>query len=62
MENPDQNLLAGMGVLSAIVDSGSFGAAAEVLGMSQSGVSRAVARLETGSASGCSTARPPPSH
>ncbi|WP_296947440.1 LysR family transcriptional regulator [uncultured Massilia sp.] len=47
MQNPDQHLLAGMGVLSAIVDSGSFGAAAEVLGMSQSGVSRAVARLET---------------
>lgn len=36
-----------MGILSAIVDTGSFGAAAEVLGMSQSGVSRAIARLET---------------
>lgn len=46
MKSADQNLLAGMGVLSAIVDTGSFGAAAEVLGMSQSGVSRAVARLE----------------
>lgn len=35
-----------MGILTAIVDTGSFGAAAEVLGMSQSGVSRAIARLE----------------
>lgn len=46
MKSADQNLLAGMGVLSAIVDSGNFGAAAEALGMSQSGVSRAIARLE----------------
>jgi DNA-binding transcriptional LysR family regulator len=35
-----------MGVLSAIVDSGSFAAASEALDMSQSGVSRSVARLE----------------
>lgn len=42
----DERLLNGMGVLSAIVDSGSFAAAAEALDMSQSGVSRSVARLE----------------
>lgn len=42
----DERLLNGMGVLSAIVDSGSFVAAAEALDMSQSGVSRSVARLE----------------
>jgi DNA-binding transcriptional LysR family regulator len=46
MKGTDQHLLAGMGVLSAIIDTGSFGAAAEVLEMSQSGVSRAIARLE----------------
>jgi DNA-binding transcriptional LysR family regulator len=42
----DERMLNGMGVLSAIVDCGSFAGAAEVLGMSQSGVSRSVARLE----------------
>ncbi|MFK4443912.1 DNA-binding transcriptional LysR family regulator [Caballeronia udeis] len=42
----DERMLNGMGVLSAIVDSGSFAAAGEVLDMSQSGVSRSVARLE----------------
>jgi DNA-binding transcriptional LysR family regulator len=42
----DERLLNGMGVLSAIVDSGSFAAAGELLDMTQSGVSRAVARLE----------------
>lgn len=42
----DERILNGMGVLSAIVDSGSFAAAGEILDMSQSGVSRAVARLE----------------
>jgi DNA-binding transcriptional LysR family regulator len=42
----DEKLLNGMGVLVAIVDGGSFVAAAEALDMSQSGVSRAVARLE----------------
>jgi DNA-binding transcriptional LysR family regulator len=35
-----------VGVFAAIVDAGSFAAAGEQLGMSQSGVSRAVARLE----------------
>jgi DNA-binding transcriptional LysR family regulator len=42
----DERILNGMGVLSAIVDSGSFAGASETLGMSQSGVSRSVARLE----------------
>lgn len=42
----DEKLLSGMGVLVAIVDGGSFVAAADLLGMSPSGVSRSVARLE----------------
>ncbi len=42
----DERVLNGMGVLSAIVDSGSFAGAADILDMSQSGVSRAIARLE----------------
>jgi DNA-binding transcriptional LysR family regulator len=42
----DERKLNGMGVLSAIVDSGSFAGAGEILDMSQSGVSRSIARLE----------------
>ncbi|GEP09065.1 LysR family transcriptional regulator [Methylobacterium gnaphalii] len=42
----DTRLLSGVGVLSAVIDSGSFVRAAETLGMSDSGVSRAVSRLE----------------
>jgi DNA-binding transcriptional LysR family regulator len=42
----DGRLASGMGVLSAVVDSGSFVKAAEALDMTQSGVSRAIARLE----------------
>ncbi|NKJ46427.1 LysR family transcriptional regulator [Burkholderia sp. SG-MS1] len=42
----DERMLNGMGVLTAIVDCGSFAAAGEALDMSQSGVSRSVARLE----------------
>lgn len=42
----DERILNGMGVLSAIIDSGSFAGAGDILDMSQSGVSRAVARLE----------------
>jgi DNA-binding transcriptional LysR family regulator len=42
----DERLLNGMGVMLAIVDSGSFVGAADVLDMTQPGVSRAVARLE----------------
>lgn len=40
-------LLEGVDVMAAVVDTLSFGAAAEMLDMSQSGVSRAIARLET---------------
>jgi DNA-binding transcriptional LysR family regulator len=42
----DERMLNGMGVLTAIVDSGSFAAAGAALDMSQSGVSRSIARLE----------------
>lgn len=42
----DGRLLAGMSVLAAVVEGGSFTRAAEVLGLSASGVSRSVARLE----------------
>lgn len=42
----DERVLDGMGVLLRIVESGTFGAAAEALNLSQSGVSRAIARLE----------------
>src|SRR5271155_882574 len=42
----DGRLLAGIGVLSAVVESGSFIRAGEALGLTPSGVSRAVARLE----------------
>lgn len=42
----DSRLLAGVGVLAAVVESGNFAKAAETLGLTPSGVSRAVARLE----------------
>jgi DNA-binding transcriptional LysR family regulator len=42
----DERILNGMSVLRAIVDTGSFAAAAQVLDLSQPGVSRAIARLE----------------
>ncbi len=42
----DGRLLAGIGVLVAVVESGSFVRAGEALGLTPSGVSRAVARLE----------------
>jgi DNA-binding transcriptional LysR family regulator len=43
----DARLLNGIGVLVAVVEAGSFTSAAEVLGLTPSGVSRAIARLET---------------
>jgi DNA-binding transcriptional LysR family regulator len=43
----DGRLLAGIGVLAAIVETGNFARAAEALALTPSGVSRAVARLET---------------
>src|SRR5476649_1592796 len=42
----DERTLNGMGVLAAVVKSGSFAAAAEALDMSPSGVSRSIVRLE----------------
>lgn len=47
MASFDERIVNGISVLSAIVDSGTFAAAAEALDMSQSGVSRAIARLES---------------
>ncbi|WP_118137617.1 LysR family transcriptional regulator [Oceanicella sp. SM1341] len=43
----DGRILAGVSVLAAVVENGSFVKAAEVLGLSASGVSRAVSRLES---------------
>jgi DNA-binding transcriptional LysR family regulator len=43
----DDRVLNGMSVLAAVVKSGSFAVAAKSLSMSQSGVSRAIGRLET---------------
>jgi DNA-binding transcriptional LysR family regulator len=42
----DSRLLSGIGVISAVVEAGSFVRAGEVLGLTQPAVSRAVARLE----------------
>src|SRR5216683_6109714 len=42
----DARLLGGIDVLAAVVEAGSFVRAARALGLTQSGVSRAVARLE----------------
>src|SRR3954467_11153756 len=42
----DGRLLGGISVLAAVVETGNFIRAAESLGLTQSGVSRAVARLE----------------
>lgn len=42
----DSRLLTGIGVLAAVAEAGNFARAAEVLGLTPSGVSRAVARLE----------------
>src|ERR1700754_1140316 len=42
----DARLLSGIGVMVAVVEGGSFSRAAEILGLTPSGVSRAIARLE----------------
>src|SRR5580704_3924265 len=42
----DTRLLTGVGVLAAVTETGNFARAAEMLGLTPSGVSRAVARLE----------------
>ena len=43
----DGRILSGVSVLAAVVDGGSFVRAAELIGLTDSGVSRAVSRLET---------------
>jgi len=47
MRELSTQLLEGVDVMSAVVDTGSFGGASEVLDMSPSGVSKAIARLES---------------
>ena len=47
MEKIDGRLVGGLVVLAAVADARSFGRAAERLGMTQSGVSRAIAKLES---------------
>jgi len=42
----DGRLLSGVSILAAVVEAGSFARASEILAMSPSGVSRAIARLE----------------
>lgn len=42
----DTRLLTGVGVLAAVTEAGNFARAADILGLTPSGVSRAVARLE----------------
>jgi DNA-binding transcriptional LysR family regulator len=46
MKSSSENLSSGIGVFAAVVDTGTFAAASEVLDMSPPGVSRAIARLE----------------
>ena len=46
MNDIDGRLVAGLVVLAAVADVRSFGKAAERLGMTQSGVSKAIAKLE----------------
>src|SRR3979409_1183331 len=46
MASFDERIVNGISVLSAIIDTGKFAAAGDILNMSQSGVSRAIARLE----------------
>jgi DNA-binding transcriptional LysR family regulator len=43
----DGRILSGVSVLAAVVDGGSFVKAAELIGITDSGVSRAISRLET---------------
>src|SRR6202041_4212114 len=43
----DGRIMSGVSVLAAVVDGGSFVRAAELIGLTDSGVSRAISRLET---------------
>ncbi|WP_042698995.1 LysR family transcriptional regulator [Azospirillum sp. B506] len=45
--NFDGRILSGVGVLAAVVERGTFAAASEMLGLTPSGVSRSISRLET---------------
>src|SRR5882672_9975017 len=47
MDEIDGRLVGGLVVLAAIADARSFGRAAERLGLTQSGVSKAIAKLES---------------
>ena len=47
MDEIDGRLVGGLVVLAAVADARSFGKAAERLGMTQSGVSKAIAKLES---------------
>ncbi len=47
MDEIDGRLVGGLVALAAVADAGGFGRAAERLGMTQSGVSKAIARLES---------------
>ena len=42
----DRRLISNIGILAAIIEGGSLNRAAETLGMTRSGVSRALSRLE----------------
>ncbi|WP_448101301.1 LysR family transcriptional regulator [Luteibacter jiangsuensis] len=46
MRPTGENISSGIGVFAAVVDTGSFTAAADLIGISPPGVSRAIARLE----------------
>jgi DNA-binding transcriptional LysR family regulator len=52
----DTRLLTGVGVLAAVTEAGNFARAAEMLGLTPSGVSRAVAALKRGLVCACSIA------
>ena len=43
----DSRILSGVGVLAAVIEGGTFVKAADIIGMTDSGVSRAISRLET---------------
>jgi len=43
----DGRILSGVSVLAAVVEGGSFVKAADLIGITDSGVSRAIGRLET---------------
>src|SRR6202789_3889100 len=43
----DSRILSGVSVLAAVIEGGSFVKAAELIGITDSGVSRAISRLET---------------